>query len=224
MLPTNNNNNGSVYPVIHMNMCVTPGITIALRGSTNPQHIPRLDHDKIISTLRPRGGKLCHRTGRSVFDMNEGQLHGYQVDDGSCFHMVTVGIAAVRSRTPTSAGMLGVQPDATQRLLVAKTPTITNVMWNSMKKEFGISNRQLVQTNTYFAEHIFDIAKENAKGQCTAGHSCKMSSKDGLQRFVDLESELKNDGGFNVINGKIVLSSKIQREEDAAATITSAAT
>ena len=121
--------------------------------------------------------------------------------------MVTVGIAAVRSRTPTSAGMLGVQPDPTQRLLVAKTPTITNVMWNSMKKEFGISNRPLVQTNTYFAEHIFDIAKENAKGQCTAGHSCKMSSKDGIQRFVDLEGELKNDGGVNVINGKIVLSS-----------------
>jgi hypothetical protein len=89
-----------------------------------------------------------------------------------------------------------------------------------MKKEFGISNRQLIQTNTYFAEHIFDIAKENAKGQCTAGHSCKMSSKDGLQRFVDLEGEL-NDG-FNVINGKIVLSSKIQRED--AARTTSAAT
>jgi hypothetical protein len=169
-----NNNNGSVYPVIHMNMCVTPGITIALRGSYNPLHIPRLDHDKIISTLRPQGGKLCNRKGRSVFDMNEGGLHGYQVDDGSCFHMVTVGVAAVRSRTPTSAGMLGVQPDATQRAIVAKTPTVTNVMWNSMKKEFGISNRQLVQTNTYFTEHIFDIAKENAKGQCTAGHSCKV--------------------------------------------------
>jgi len=169
-----NNNNGSVYPVIHINMCVTPGITIALRGSYNPLHIPRLDHDKIISTLRPQGGKLCNRKGRSVFDMNEGGLHGYQVDDGSCFHMVTVGIAAVRSRTPTSAGMLGVQPDATQRSIVAKTPTITNVMWNSMKKEFGISNRQLIQTNAYFTEHIFDIAKENAKGQCTAGHSCKV--------------------------------------------------
>lgn len=43
-----------------------------------------------------------------------------------------------------------------------------------------------------------------------------MSSKDGLQRFVDLEGEL-NDG-FNVINGKIVLSSKIR---EAAATTTS---
>ena len=47
-----------------------------------------------------------------------------------------------------------------------------------------------------------------------------MSSKDGLQRFVDLEGEL-NDG-FNVINGKIVSSSKIR--EAAAATTTSAAT
>jgi hypothetical protein len=169
--------NGTIFPVVHTNVCVTPGVTIALRGSFDPLEIPRLDHDRIISYLRPRGGPLCGRTGRSVFDMDEGGPKGsYQVDDGSCFHLVTVGLAAVRSRTPTSAGMLGVNPDSTQREYVRKNLNLTNVMWKSLRSEFRISNERLVETNMYFADHIYDIAQENARGQCTAGHSCKVRS------------------------------------------------
>lgn len=98
---------------------------------------------------------MCGRTGRSVFDMDEGGPKGkYQVDDGSCFHLATVGLAAVRSRTPTSAGMLGVNPDSTQREYVRKDPKLTKVMWKSLRSEFRISNEKLVETNTYFADHI----------------------------------------------------------------------
>eukprot|EP00804_Cyclotella_cryptica_P025579 CCRYP_002817-RB/>CCRYP_002817-RB protein AED:0.02 eAED:0.02 QI:185/1/1/1/0/0.5/2/1033/421 len=57
--------NGTVFPVQHVNVCVTPGVTVALRGSFNPMDVPRLDHDKIISYLRPQGSKLCHRSGIS---------------------------------------------------------------------------------------------------------------------------------------------------------------
>jgi hypothetical protein len=223
--------NGTVYPVVHVNMCVTPGVTIALRGSFDPQQIPRLDHDKIIPSLRPYGGGLCERTGRSVFDINEGGIRGYQVDDGSCFHLVTVGIAAIRSRTPTSAGMLGVNPDFTQREYIRKQGNLTGIMWKSMFSDFFIRDRQLVETNLYFADHIYDIAEENARGQCTTGHSCKVcayfaainiftfilsltvffslkqsSSKDSLQRFVDLKGEAGN--GFDVVSGGIVSAEK----------------
>lgn len=223
--------NGTVYPVVHVNMCVTPGVTIALRGSFDPKQIPRLDHDKIIPSLRPYGGGLCERTGRSVFDINEGGIRGYQVDDGSCFHLVTVGIAAIRSRTPTSAGMLGVNPDFTQREYIRKQGNLTGIMWKSMFSDFFIRDRQLVETNLYFADHIYDIAEENARGQCTTGHSCKVcayfaainiftfilsltvffslkqsSSKDSLQRFVDLKGEAGN--GFDVVSGGIVSAEK----------------
>lgn len=209
-----------------------------MRASFDPLQIPRLDHDKIIPYLRKFSydgkldGQLCARTGRSVFDMEEGGAHSYQVDDGTCFHLVTVGIAAIRSRTPTSAGMLGVAPDSTQREYTRKSPNVTHVMWSSMKNEFRISDRQLVETNLYFADHIYDIAEENARGQCTTGHSCKVcayfaaifivfyhsfnsilllilfyslkqsSSKDSLQRFGDLKGETRD--GFDVVNGKIV--------------------
>ena len=107
-------NNGTVYPVIHANVCVTPGVTVAIHGSFDPMQVPRLDHDKIISYLRPRGGRICSRSGLSVFntsDMENSSIENMEridEDDGSCFHMVNVGISALRSRTPTSAGMLGV--------------------------------------------------------------------------------------------------------------------
>jgi hypothetical protein len=95
-------------------------------------------------------------------------------DDGSCFHMVHVGISALRSRTPTSAGMLGVMPDNIQKEIMKSNPKLTELMWHAMKNEFRILNRNLLKTNAYFAEHVYDIAEENARGQCTAGHSCKV--------------------------------------------------
>ncbi len=167
-------NNGTVYPVIHANVCVTPGVTVAIHRSFDPIQVPRLNHDKIISHLRPRGGRICSRSGLSVFKTSGMDMEQIDEDDGSCFHMVHVGISALRSRTPTSAGMLGVMPDMTQKEIMKANPTLTELMWRSMKNEFRILNHNLLRTNAYFAEHVYDIAEENARGQCTAGHSCKV--------------------------------------------------
>ena len=171
-------NNGTVYPVIHANVCVTPGVTVAIHGSFDPMQVPRLDHDKIVSYLRPRGGRLCYRSGLSVFDtsgMDSNEMtQRIDEDDGSCFHMVNVGISALRSRTPTSAGMLGVMPDMIQKEIMKANPILTELMWRSMKNEFRVLNRNLLKTNAYFAEHVYDIAEENARGQvserCYSAH------------------------------------------------------
>jgi hypothetical protein len=199
--------NGTVFPVQHVNVCVTPGVTVALRGSFDPHSVPRLDHDKIISYLRPHGPKLCSRSGLSIFDESEDQSEKdsdkEEPDDGSCFHMVNAYyFAALRSRTPTSAGMLGVSPNDMQMMLVKKQPILTYAMWVLMVREFGVSDKSLVKTNEYFANHIYDIAEENARGQCTQGHSCKTSSKDLLQQYADLKSEMR--GGFDVVDGSAV--------------------
>jgi len=195
--------NGTVYPVIHANVCVTPGVTVALRGTFDPFQVPRLDHDKIISYLKPKGGALCARTGISVFDEEDlDDDETIEKDDGTCFHMVTIEVASVRSRTPTSAGMMGVMPDLTQIQSLRKYPKLTDIMWHIMEKKFGLSNEHLLETNSYFAKHIYDIAEENARGQCTAGHSCKSSSKDLLQQYVDLKGEMGD--GFDIVDGRIL--------------------
>ncbi|KAL7454855.1 hypothetical protein ACHAWC_009330 [Mediolabrus comicus] len=187
---------GVLYPVIHANVCVTPGITISMRGDMNPSLVPRLDHDKIISYLSDLGGEACNRTG--IRDDDEVS------DDGDCFQMLQGWTHAVRSRTPTSAGMMGVNPDENQINMVRRGKgTLKKLLWSQMHKDFLIKDSDLRQTNSYFAKHVYDIAEENARGQCTNGHSCKTSSKDRLQMYSDLKVET-SDGGFDVVNGFIV--------------------
>ncbi|KAL7545076.1 hypothetical protein ACHAWF_008436 [Thalassiosira exigua] len=224
--------NGTVYPVVHENYCVTPGITVALRASFDPLKVPQLDHDRTVSYLRLAGGEFCNRTGVSWFEPEDGDEETEQQDDGTCFHMVdNVGFAAVRSRTPSSAGMKGVVPDLNQRTMIEHMPELTDMMWTIMKDgeksrvctlaildakdvrpnfgsvasstEFAISNGNLIATNEYFSKHIYDISEENARGQCTIGHSCKASSKDLLQQYVDLKQEMGS--GFDVFEGQIAV-------------------
>ncbi|KAL7471778.1 hypothetical protein ACHAXS_012231 [Conticribra weissflogii] len=225
--------NGTVFPVQHSNVCVTPGVTIALMGETEPGAVPRLDHDKIVSFLRgketaeeeedgegggTRGerkserGSLCGRKGRSVVEKidndddddddddesdDDDDEEEEEPDDGTCFHMIhAFSFSAIRSRTPTSAGMLGISPTLTQLEIVRRHPAVQSYMWTEMGKNFRIGNEELVKTNEYFGEMVFEIAEENARGQCTEGHSCKTSSKDLLQQYVDLKKEMME--GFEI--------------------------
>jgi len=185
---------GVVYPVLHANVCVTPGITVAIRGDIMPALVPKLDHDKIVSYLSDVGGGACNRTG--VQDDDE------VPDEGKCFQMMHWWTHAVRSRTPTSAGMMGVNPDENQLQMVKRTKHLKKLMWRQMHKDFLLKDDDLRTTNSYFAEHVYDIAEENARGQCTNGHSCKTSSKDRLQQYVDLRGE--TDGGVDVVDGILV--------------------
>ena len=185
---------GVVYPVLHENVCVTPGITVSIRGDVEPSLVPKLDHDTIVSYLDEVGGKACNRTG--VQDDDE------VPDDGSCFQMIHGWTHAVRSRTPTSAGMMGVNPDDNQLKMVLHNKNMKKILWREMHKHFLLKDDDLRKTNTYFAKHVYDIAEENARGQCTNGHSCKTSSKDRLQQYVDLRGEA--DGGVDVVDGIII--------------------
>lgn len=164
---------GVVYPVLHANVCVTPGLTVAFRGDIAPALVPKLDHDKIVSYLSDVGGEACNRTG--LLDHEQEQDDDEVLDDGSCFQMIHGWTHAVRSRTPTSAGMMGVNPDENQLQMVLRNKGIKKLMWRQMHKKFLLNDDDLRKTNSYFAKHVYDIAEENARGQCTNGHSCKVS-------------------------------------------------
>ncbi|EJK73977.1 hypothetical protein THAOC_04373 [Thalassiosira oceanica] len=210
--PARRHEKGTVSPVFHANVCVTPGVTVALRSGVDPSAVPRLDHDRIVSELRVRGGSaLCGRSGLAVYapasaeegdDEDEDSADEDDPDDGSCFHMVKGDFSAVRSRTPTSAGMMGVHPDPTQLAIEATYPQIVPVMWRSVEEDFAMNFTEMAETVSYFAEHLYEIAEDNARGQCTKGHSCKTSSKDRLGQYVDLRVE--GAGGLNVVDGTIV--------------------
>ena len=65
-------------------------------------------------------------------------------------------------------------PDMIQKEIMKANPILTDLMWRSMKNEFRVLNRNLLKTNAYFAEHVYDIAEENARGQvserCYSAH------------------------------------------------------
>ena len=92
-----------------------------------------------------------------------------------CFHMVNAFVfSAIRSRTPTSAGMLGITPTLSQLEMVKRQAILQPYMWMTFRPHFHIGNKLLVRTNRYFKDMVYEIAEENARGQCTEGHSCKV--------------------------------------------------
>ena len=60
-------------------------------------------------------------------------------------------------------------------------------------KYFGIDADDVRRANRFIQENIVGIARDNIKGQCTPGHSCKLSSKELLQRLTE-EALLKWEG------------------------------
>lgn len=98
--------------------------------------------------------------------------------------------AALRARTPTSAGMehviLGESGQGWERKLRGSR-------WKSSQKElfeqlpvlFGMEAQQLWDVRDYFKVHISEIAEDAISGQCTKGHSCKKAAKKALKKILD---------------------------------------
>ena len=91
---------------------------------------------------------------------------------------------AVRSRTPTSAGMMGIRMDEKDALPEDKRLLLWKLLQSP--KHFHIDADDVRVANRFIHQNIVEIAKDNLKGQCTPGHSCKLSSKEQLQRLTEL--------------------------------------
>ena len=62
------------------------------------------------------------------------------------------------------------------------------LLWKLLQSEkyFGIDADDVRKANRFIHQNIVGIARDNLKGQCTPGHSCKQSSKEQLQRLTEL--------------------------------------
>lgn len=171
--------------------CSTPGITLGMAVGTEETEVKRYSHAVLLPSVWRHGGcglhdkKKCLRLLTSSFSEEKEKPY----------------YAAVRSRTPTSAGMKDVSS------LVTLTTTINsnnkgtrqdnkntddtfeqNRWWDVLESNFGIIKTESIQTNQYLHSHLKEIALDNMKGQCTQNHSCKISSKEKLQQMVDILS------------------------------------
>jgi len=149
---------GSLSGIRHENMCVTPGTTVGFPVGTLDADVPIFAHDKLVVGLRemtsPEEG--CGRNPPS-----------------SCLEFIENHVfEAVRSRTPTSAGMLNIHADD----IVNPESWAHYAYWDMLHESFGLNRESLKWMNHYLTVHLLEIAEDNLVGQCTTGHSCKVRS------------------------------------------------
>jgi hypothetical protein len=164
---------GLVNPVQHERMCITPGITVGFPVQQQEEEVPQFGHDVLYKEIERSGG--CH-----VDEKSGGGGGGDRNTNLDCVQLVDdLSFVAVRSRTPTSAGMRDTHLE--RELPDAKSVA---VLWNILEKLFFISKKKASDTNQFVQDHMAQIAKENLEGQCTSGHSCKNSSAVLLQKLM----------------------------------------
>ena len=88
-------------------------------------------------------------------------------------------MAAVRSRTPSSAGMQNVESKE------EVDPGINEKMLRHLTIDFTIADKGARRTNQFILNNLAIITLENEMAQCSQGHSCKVSSKEKLHRIRD---------------------------------------
>jgi hypothetical protein len=89
---------------------------------------------------------------------------------------------AIRSRTPTSAGMKGLALPSS-KVLPQSAVLVEAVFWNDTMQSFSLDGAEIRQRRMDVLDDLSDIVLDAIRGQCTLGHSCKASS---VQRLQDL--------------------------------------
>jgi hypothetical protein len=157
---------GTLQGVTHSNLCITPGITTGFARGTRESDVPVFAHDELVKKIKhadPAAGISC----------------GWP-DTSDCLQFIENFVfEAIRSRSPTSAGMLKIQADAPYDSF-----WVHFVFWNMLEESFGIRRQELQWMQSYLTEHLIEIASDNLLGQCTTGHSCKESAKQELEQLI----------------------------------------
>jgi hypothetical protein len=148
---------GALSGVQHSKLCITPGITVGFAVGVAEKEVPSHPHHTLLENIQS--------TPREEACGLEESAECLQFVENFVFE-------AIRSRSPTSAGMLGVEvpPEG-----IATDGWLYYAFMNMIRAKFGISSQQLMWINHYLSDHLVEIAEDNLLGQCTTGHSCKVS-------------------------------------------------
>jgi len=156
-------------------MCVTPGLTVGFNVGTRVEDVPtHYPHHLLYRELHK--SNACREEGATRTRIIDHVAETEGSSSGKCLDFVTGFIAAVRSRTATSAGMEDHQMRKDGKYIVQ--------LWSLLERRFGVKMESVKKTKRYFVENMKQIAKENLEGQCRGEHSCKTNSKDKLKKII----------------------------------------
>jgi len=144
--------------------CLTPGMTLGLAIGESHSSIPTYSHYDLLYELEMNDDTSKNSCGLK-----------HPID---CVRVLVT--KAVRSRTPTSAGMkdLRVNTEDMSSEDIAE-------QWDVLKNKFSISSEKAAVANRHIQKNLASILKDNLKGQCTKGHSCKEQNKYLLSAMLN---------------------------------------
>lgn len=178
-------------------ICVTPGLTLGFAVGTEEANVPRYEHTKIYWEITVNH----NNEGKEVADEAEIDRHdcGLYPSSRCAVFVENPKVSAFRSRAMTSAGMHMMEEMGKPSMEIPATyEEMSHKLWNGLIEEsFGIEPQKAKEASEFMMEIFVDTVRDNIRGQCTKGHSCKVSSLEKLQRTIDiLEEEV---GGLEII-------------------------
>lgn len=124
-----------------VNHCITPGLTVMT--SPNGKVLPKIPHHKIASLVPP-----CNHDAHNKREVPPHCLMRLDLMKRP---------AAIRARTPTSAGMANV--------LSRDDSNAAHMLWQFLVSDFGLNLSAVEEARQYLQTQQQEIAVENLKGQ-----------------------------------------------------------
>lgn len=139
------------------NYCHTPGMTLGLYRADENTDVLNVAHSRLWSTLDERRSYCGPRT--------------YGTD---CIrHIQEFRFAALRARTPTSASMVGVNKQPIEFLQAWDDER--RRAWYFARRHFNVNRQGCKGTLRFLEDNMAAILEDAEVGQCTEGHSCRVS-------------------------------------------------
>ncbi|KAL3784874.1 hypothetical protein HJC23_012477 [Cyclotella cryptica] len=186
-----NNDPGMLSVFESPNVCVTPGLTLGFAVGTDEADVPRYEHTQVY-------WEINHNHNFKTGDSTEQDCGLYPTSRCAVF-VENPYVAAFRSRAMTSAGMHMMEALGKPSMEMPDFYTeISNKLWKGhIQDYFGIEPKKAKEAADFLMNIYVDTVRDNLRGQCTKGHSCKQSSLEKLLRTIDILEE--ESGGIDVL-------------------------
>ena len=177
-----NNDPGMLSVFESPNVCVTPGLTLGFAVGTNESDVPRYEHTHVY-------WEISHGN----FEAVDSKQHdcGLSPSTRCAVFVENPFVSAFRSRAMTSAGMHMMEALGKPSMDTPKYYTkVSDKLWKKHVEEyFGIVPERAKEAADFLMNIYVDTVRDNLRGQCTKGHSCKISSLEKLQQTIDILEE-----------------------------------
>lgn len=183
---TNTLDDGALWIDHSKDLCVSTGLTWGYQAESRPSDRIVAVHHKILSHI-PSCEQQQHQQGFNDSNTN------------NCVERVQPsGPAAIRARTPTSAGMKDVSMTPPQKKLPNNEKLqqqwkgMQDALWRDVSILFGIQGNEIHAMRATLEQHLPEIVADALSGQCIKGGvpgTCKKQSSTQLRSLLNVLSK-----------------------------------